>query len=563
MKKHQRLTINLESLLDFSANLNEVYEEELVYNYVLLTLMGKLRILRACVLEVNNDENQKVFKPVLFKGKGFFSPVRFFDIKEFKELSEAEEGEKQLYKAGYKYCFPVTAGNNLECIICLGGSYDNNKFHESEIQYINLLANITAKSLQTVKKHKSLIIEKNNTDKHNQLLSALFEFSNDFSGLLSHSQILKMLSFRIMGQLMVSRFALYLLDEQGKIERITNRLEGVVRDNFIFELLDLKHAIEVAHLKSIPLRQNLEENGVVMVSPMIAQGKTLGILAVGKKMNGEHFTDDNRRFIEALSNTAMSALENERLFQEALEKKRLESEMELAFEIQKNLLPNTVPILKKYQLAGMSIPSRMVGGDYYDFVRLDENKLLIAIADVSGKGIPAAILMANVQAALRVLAPLKLQLKELVSRINSLVYHNTTPDKFVTMFFALLDEKEGTIEFINAGHNPPFLLRQSGKFELLTEGGIILGFSDNLFEYLQGKISLQSGDVIVFYTDGVTEALNKEKEEYDEERLQRIIIKSADKNATSVLNSIMSDVDEFVSGFPQYDDITLVVLKAI
>ena len=176
-------------------------------------------------------------------------------------------------------------------------------------------------------------------------------------------------------------------------------------------------------------------------------------------------------------------------------------------------------------LAGKSIPSRAVGGDYFDFVKLNQYETLIIIADVSGKGLPAALLMANVQAAIRVLAPLKLTLKEIINQINSLVFQNTSPDKFITFFAGILNNQKNTFTYINAGHNPPIHISKDKDVTMLTEGGLILGFLSDNFEYFVGEVSLNRGDMICMFTDGVTEAQDIHTNEYSEERLLEFVLK--------------------------------------
>jgi sigma-B regulation protein RsbU (phosphoserine phosphatase) len=296
---------------------------------------------------------------------------------------------------------------------------------------------------------------------------------------------------------------------------------------------------------------------------MFIQGNPKALLVIGKKMNGSEFTDENLQFIEALGNTAISTLESERLFKEEIEKKKLENELNLALDIQKNLLPKNVPNVKYFEIHGISLPSRHVGGDYYDFIKLDENRTIVAIADVSGKGMPAALLMANVQAALRVIAPLGLPLREIVQRLNKIVYLNTSSDKFVTFFMGILESEHKTFEYINAGHNPPFILHSDLHIEHLTAGGLILGFMDDPFEYEQAVVKLEQDSVICMFTDGITEALNTSNLEYGDERLQELVRDIRKFPVEEMLKIIVEDVQQFAIGTQQFDDITLIGVKVI
>ena len=389
----------------------------------------------------------------------------------------------------------------------------------------------------------------------------MFEMSRDFSTLLPKKHILRMLSYRLMGQLMVSRFLIVLINEKGEKEIIVNRFEKNLPEPLIDYFFEYNQAKFIRQNENKEFKEIIKELEAKIVSPLIVQGTKKGILVIGKKMSNENFSEENLQFIEVLGNTAMSALENERLFAQELEKKQLEKELQLALDIQRNLLPDWNPKVENFDIVGCSYPSKYVGGDYFDFIPVSSKELLIAIADVSGKGMPAALLMANVQAALKVLAPLHFSLKELVERLNSIVYQNTSPDKFVTFFCGILNTKSGNFHYLNAGHNPPILLRKNGRVEHLVEGGIILGISDSTFPYTEGDVSINDGDLLLLYTDGVSEALNVEKEEYGEENLIQTLKAVKDLSSQDILNKISNELKFFSAGTSQYDDITMISIK--
>lgn len=552
--------INLESLLDLSVQLNESDDEQFILNSALLSLMGKLKIFKACVLLPQADGG---FCFALSKGR-IESPGNFrFD---FHEGNLAEDGfcnEYALIELGFNYCFPVRYKKQLFAVICLGERNFKGTLGAEETHYARLVCMIIATALQNARIHKSLIDEKLNVEKRSQLLLALFEMSRDFSSLLSRSEILRMLSYHLMGQLMVSRFAVFLIEGGSKFNPIVNRFEELPSESILSELAVIKLTGDCNDFDcSTEAKEFFQSIDARVFTPMTVQGSTKGLMVVGKKLNGAAFNSENLQFIEALSNTAIAALENERLFQEELNKKRLESEMRLALDIQRNLLPKDIPQFDKFGLAGMSLPSSHVGGDYYDFIVLSESELLFAIADVSGKGIPAALLMANVQAALRALAPLRLPLLDLIVRLNNIVYLNTTPDKFVTFFCGRLNIETGLVEYVNAGHNPPLLVRKSGEIEMLRDGGLILGFTDLPFEYEQGSVMLERGDTVVCYTDGVTEAMSSNAEEYGESRLTDIFHTNKFSSAEEVVDYIVKDVQAYAVNTPQFDDLTVAVVKA-
>jgi sigma-B regulation protein RsbU (phosphoserine phosphatase) len=230
--------------------------------------------------------------------------------------------------------------------------------------------------------------------------------------------------------------------------------------------------------------------------------------------------------------------------------------------IQKNLLPKAIPGLGNFEIEAKSISSRQIGGDYYDIIKLDECHYAVAIADVSGKGVPAALLMANLQAFLKSVCKRLLPIEEATGILNDLVSENTSDGRFITFFWCYLDLEKNTLMYVNAGHNPPMLLRD-GKITYLDKGGMILGVMKTVIPYESGEIALQKNDALFLYTDGVSEAKNDEDQEYSEERLERYIKSVPDLPAGDLVNGILEDVHSFVREFNQSDDITLVVLKHV
>ncbi len=553
--------INLASLLDFSARLNETYDETFILNAALLSLMGKLKILRSCVL-IPFKKNH--FKVILNKGKLNLDFLREQNPNKPVVLHSIQEAERILKRSGYVYFLPIIHQDETLAVISLGSKAGNESVTEEEEQYLSLVCTITANALQNARNHSSMLKEKQRVEQRNQLLSSLFEVARDFSTLLSRDQILKMLSHTLMGQLMASRFAVLLLNGANGYDVIINRFPVEPDEDILNRLYNIDSAITTKNPDmDEELRFLLKKMNGRIVSPMKVQGSVKGFLIVGRKMSGGPYDEQDLQFTESLGNTAIAALENERLFKEEVEKKKLEGELELALEIQKNLLPKSTPVIKNFDLAGVSIPSRHVGGDYFDFIELPSGKILIAIGDVSGKGMPASLLMANVQASLRLLAPLSITLVELILKINLLVWQNTSADKFITFFCAILDPGKSEITYVNAGHNPPYLIRKDGQIDELRNGGLIIGFTDEPFEYETGTVTMDPGDYIYMFTDGVNETLNEQREEFGNDRLLESLMKVKNADAITMINKVIDDVKDFAGNLAQYDDITSVVLRRL
>lgn len=551
------LQINLESLIDFSAKLNEIKDEKLILNSALLAMMGKLKIIKGCVFELN-DTNEYVISIQ----KGYNPAAENLSFNYNQITNDSQTSKKYLKKIGYQYCIPVNYNESTFAYICLGKKIDGKKISKVEKFYCKLISNITAIAIQNIKQYKEIIAANKQLELRNQLLDTLFEMSKDFNLILSKNEIVKILSFRLMGQLLVSRFAIILFDSNDKFELINNRLDLKINTQLIKSINNINSTVLISEANlSKKIIEKLTDSEVSVISPMMVQGNLKGILLVGKKLNNEEYSQENLDFIESLGNLAILALENARLFNEEIEKKRLQSELNLAYEIQTNLFPREIPEHQDYELVGFSIPSRHIGGDYYDFIQIEDSKILVAIADISGKGIPAALLMSNLQASLRTLAPMKLDLKQLLKRLNKVIYDNTTADKFVTFFCGILDLNKHTFEYVNAGHNPPFYYNKSGIKKELTEGGIILGIFEDYDNYSIGHLDLLPGDGVFLFTDGITEARNEKDEEYSENNLKKIVLNFSNSSAKKLKNMVIEDLKRFQGNAAQSDDVTLAIIK--
>jgi len=250
---------------------------------------------------------------------------------------------------------------------------------------------------------------------------------------------------------------------------------------------------------------------------------------------------------------------------EALAREHLERELKTAREIQERLLPHKMPQIPGFEISGVNLPSLQVGGDYFDFLELEAGYLGIAIADVCGKGIPAALLMANLQASLHGQAVEHGEVASVITRMNDLLVRSTDPHMFATFFYGVLDRNRSTFTSTNAGHNPPLLFRFDGEHEKLGANGMIIGFLPQQ-KYTQQTTTIEQGDVLVLYTDGITEAVRDTKDRsedkrFGEERLIKVVKKNQEKSARDIQSEILKVISDFSAGAPQNDDITLVVIK--
>jgi len=297
--------------------------------------------------------------------------------------------------------------------------------------------------------------------------------------------------------------------------------------------------------------------------PIEGDGKRLGLLAVADKESRKGvgpFADGDRRMLGLFANQAAIALENARLHLEALEKERLERELDLAADIQRQLLPDQLPQVAGFEFAGWSRPARHVGGDYYDVRRVDDGGVHLVLADVSGKGMPAALLVSTLHSALRLLAGSRSFDEELVGHLNRHIVASSASNKFITMTAAKLDPATGGVTFVNAGHNPPLVVRRDGSVDELPTGGMPLGIFAGA-AYQVGSIDLGSGDLLCIFSDGITECETRDGEEYGDKRLADLLREVAAKPLPEVLSAIDQAVIDFAQGAPQGDDQTVVLLR--
>lgn len=293
--------------------------------------------------------------------------------------------------------------------------------------------------------------------------------------------------------------------------------------------------------------------------PIIKNGKAIGALDVESDRLSA-FNQHHLEILQFFADASAISLEKAILHHQILEKKKLEEQMQIAKDVQLSLLPAQPPEIEGYEIAGVCIPTFEIGGDYYDYIKLDENNLAIVIADVSGDGIPAALIMASFRAMLRNQLKLNNDPAEIMNILNQQIPEISRKRDFISVFYAKLNFKEHICTYTNCGHNPPLLLRSNGKMELLEQGGAALNIlEDAKFDF--DSVKLEPGDQIIFYTDGVTEIFGNDLKEFGFERLQKVIRDSKDKSADEII-TIIIDATKNYSGTKFYrDDFTLVVLK--
>jgi len=275
------------------------------------------------------------------------------------------------------------------------------------------------------------------------------------------------------------------------------------------------------------------------------------------------FEETDSLLLNALTRQVQAAIENDYLQKQSLEMETVKKELAIAATIQQRILPESLPEIPGYEVAGKNIPAIEVCGDYYDVIQVDDHKYALIMADVSGKGIPAALLVSTLQASLRVYLESNPDLTFLNDRLNKLIYQSTTSEKYLTMSMCYLDIKTGDIDFVNAGHNPPLIAHNDQSLTKVITGGIPIGMADLGLSYDKKKYKIDHGEGILMFTDGITEAMDIDEEMYEDERLDEFLIKNRSLPANQFIDLLIDDVEKFVGTAPQSDDITALYVKRL
>ena len=303
--------------------------------------------------------------------------------------------------------------------------------------------------------------------------------------------------------------------------------------------------------------------GFSLLVPLRWRGEVLGTLLLGRKLTGTDYTSEDVGLLANLASQVSVSLQNALLLSDRVAVARFEQELNLARQIQRTSLLSEFPILPRYEVHALTIPSKHVGGDFYDVVPAEDGSWLVAIADVSGKGVPAALLSSMLQASLRTQAGNVESLPQILRNINTLLYRSTETQQFATFFLARVESASLRLTFSNAGHNWPVLLRSNGERVFLERGGTVLGILDPI-EFEQGQVALSPGDIVVLYTDGISEAMNVEGEQFGETRVCDLIAAlPRGLNARAVAERLLEAVHEFLCGVEPQDDVTLLVIRAL
>ena len=311
-----------------------------------------------------------------------------------------------------------------------------------------------------------------------------------------------------------------------------------------------------------PLFKTLIESDVFLMVPIYSSEEFIGFFGLTKKITGLKYTYEDLTLLKVLANQYVIAYRNARLYQESLEKQRIEEELLVAKKIQLGLLPKAFPRGKAFELSAYTQPAYQVGGDYYDFLERSDGSLGVAIADASGKGVPAALMVSLLHASLRAMMKNKFEPSETMSNINQLISSSVSDGRFATMFYGEFNPHTRKLSYCNAGHNYPIVIRKDQKVEFLKTGGLILGpFPEATYQMEQ--VEFEPEDLVFFYSDGLTENFNEKQEMFGEDRLLELLLENRKLSCEELKELIIKKVEDFAQGISLYDDFTLVILRVL
>ncbi len=311
------------------------------------------------------------------------------------------------------------------------------------------------------------------------------------------------------------------------------------------------------HLRGIPMAEGIRN---LLCVPLIVGKDLIGVMSAYNKVGNEGFNTDDQRLLAIIAHQSAQVLERARLLEDEKSAERLREDLRMAERIQIGLLPEKPPEVTGYDMAAISDPARKVGGDYFDFISLSDQRLAITVGDVSGKGLPASLLMANLQATLRGQAFQDGPCHECMAWCNRLLFRSTTPDKFATLFYAVMDSRSHVMTYCNGGHERPFLFTADGGLERLAVGGLAVGVLEE-FVYKDDIVHFLPGHTMVIFSDGVTDIVNEADEPYGEERLQELLSQIKDLKAADIVATVRKSLADFAGDMPPFDDVTLMVVK--
>ena len=542
----------LEALLESAQLLHASLDLDALLSHLLRSVMGRLLITRAFI--AINDKGT----------------MRLAQVRGSSKLKVGDPyDEAAVREAGISHIFPI--GDETAPVGYLGISKPvdksgNRRIDEEETEFITALLGLAASGIANANAHLETQRVNRDLDQRVEDLRTLLDVVRGFTSALDPEGVARLLSLTFIGRWAVSRYAILAWREGHPIVTRSKGIKPVALVEARDEIGPLPDAALVSHLPDGALKTALVAEQAEAVFVMRSGGEASGFVALGARKSGTGYSPADLEFGAALVGQAAVAFDNAWYFNEAVERRRMEQELQLAASIQEGLFPAELPGLNGYELAATNRPARHCGGDYYDVLPYTtaegEAAYLLCVADVSGKGLPASLLMSSMQATLRALLGRIPRLTDLAVHINELLYVTTPSNKYVTAVLFAIEPTTGKCQYVNAGHTQCLHLKADGTAHWLAATGTPFGLMAGL-PYDESAIQLECGDMVALYSDGVTEAQNSSEDEFGEERLTQVLLPISGKPAPMIVDSLLESIDTFAGELPQYDDITIMVVKRL
>lgn len=566
-------------LIEASHILNSDLELPKLLNNILSILTRYLKAEASAIFLINNNALSELF--VFVEGKDenmrpadpdFESSVarRIFDMRQPLAVNDLSADESLKNYLSQKFgieaknilAIPIIKNESLLGVIEVANKKDSQEFDDTDLEIMTALGEQIALALANADLISSL-------RRKNIESQSLYEIGKLLSSKLELGEMLELIAEQVMILASATLTTIYLVDPTDgsikevvsigtppeKKERLTLKIgEGIT--GWVAKTgksLLINDVTKDSHY--IPL---LPDTKSELAVPIISRDKVIGVFNVeSNRLNA--YTKDDLALLEMFANQAAVSLERALLYKQAMDRKSLDDELSIARRIQQTFLPKGQPKYEGYDIAGVNIPSEAVGGDYYDFIKIVDNQLGIAIGDVSGKGMGAALIMATFRASLKAEIRNNFAIRTILSKVNDLLYESIERQNYVTAVYGVLDIRNHIFTYSNAGHPPPLLVRKNGDVVELTEGGYAIGmFAGST--YKESSIHLQSGDRLLLYTDGVTEALDEVGHEFGLERLTKFIKENSSLGAEETINKLIGEIMSFKGPERQLDDLTMIMI---
>lgn len=542
---------SLEALLESAHLLHSSLNLDDLLKHLLRSVMGRLLISKGLIAVY--EEGQ--MRHALVRGLPKLSVGEIFN-------EEAARG------SGIDLILPIGNEESPEGLLAIGQPL-NKTVDQEDLDFLRALLGIAASGIGNARSHAETRHLNQALDQKVQELKTLLDLVRGLTSTLEPDEVAQLLTLTLTGRWAIRKYAL-IAWKKGHPPVL--RLRGMDLDHlanyqtYESEIIEMQEAMRVADLRESPLKDLLRSSQAEVIFPIVAGDNTTGgMVILGSRPGNLSYSESDLEFGTGLVAQAAVALENSWYFREAIEKKKVEQELTLAASIQENLFPASMPAIPPFDLAARNRPAQQCGGDYYDILLKpggdgERKNYLVCVADVSGKGLPASLLMSNIQATLRALLGRFDSLTELAAHTNELLYASTPSNKYVTAILLDFDPQGGCARFVNAGHTDCLLLRDGCEAIWLKATGTPLGLLPDM-PYEEQFIEFRPGDLIALFSDGVTEAQDEQENEYGEERISNFLRPLAQDSAASIVSKVFDEIDRFAGTAPQYDDITLFVIK--